>query len=179
VSRPDDVGIEIRSHEVGEAVPFVVLRNGVETHVDVVTTSSSTQPGVPVVGISVATGYRYAAHVAFDLGQQIGGPSAGLVFSLAIYDKITPGTLLNGTHLAGTGTIAPDGAVGSIGGIQEKIAGAARSGATAFLVPAPNCADLAGVRTSMSLIKVATLEDAIRAATALASGRPASELHRC
>ena len=96
----------------------------------------------------LATGYRYDPEISFDLGQQIGGPSAGLVFALAIYDKITDGPLLAGRHLAGTGKITPDGDVQAIGGIQEKIAAAQKSGATAFFVPAANCRDLDGVRTT-------------------------------
>ena len=59
------------------------------------------------MGITLATGYRYDPEISFDLGQQIGGPSAGLVFALAIYDKITDGPLLAGRHVAGTGKITP------------------------------------------------------------------------
>jgi PDZ domain-containing protein len=179
VRRVEDVGTQIRKHEVGDVVSFVVLRDGVQTRVDVVTAAAGSQAGVPILGITVGTGYRYVPRISFDLGQQIGGPSAGLVFSLAIYDKITPGPLLRGFHLAGTGTIAPDGAVGAIGGIQEKIAAASRSGATAFLLPAANCGDLADGHPSMSLIKVADLEDAIRAVRALTSGAAPSTLPRC
>ena len=72
-----------------------------------------------------------------NLGQDIGGPSAGTAFALAIYDKLTPGPLLDGKHVAGTGTIDALGQVGAIGGIQQKIAGAKNDGATVFLVPAP------------------------------------------
>ena len=96
------------------------------------------------MGITLATGYRYDPEISFDLGQQIGGPSAGLVFALAIYDKITNGPLLAGRHFAGTGTITPDGDVQAIGGIQEKISAAQKAGATAFFVPASNCRDLDG-----------------------------------
>ena len=106
--------------------------------------SRPTQAGSPVVGITLGTGYRYQPEISFDFGQRIGGPSAGLVFALAIYDKITDGPLLAGLHVAGTGRSPPTGEVGSIGGIQEKIAGAEKAGATVFLVPAGNCADLAG-----------------------------------
>ena len=74
--------------------------------------------------------------VNINLGQEIGGPSAGMMFSLAIYDKITPGALTGGTHIAGTGTIDVDGNVGEIGGIQQKIAGAYDAGRPVFLVPA-------------------------------------------
>ena len=132
-----------------------------------------------VVGITLGTGYRYDPEISFDLGQQIGGPSAGLVFALAIYDKITNGPLLAGRHLAGTGTITPDGDVQAIGGIQEKIAAAQKAGATAFFVPANNCRDLEGVRTSMTLIKVATLNEAIKAVQAVNSDGDGAVLPRC
>jgi PDZ domain-containing protein len=140
---------------------------------------SATADGVPVVGITIGTGYRYDPQISFDLGQEIGGPSAGLVFALAIYDKITDGALLGGRHVAGTGSIDPDGVVGPIGGIQEKIAGAEDAGAEVFLVPAPDCGDLAGLHTTMTLVKVATLTDAITALQTLATPGGADRLPRC
>jgi PDZ domain-containing protein len=156
-----------------------VLRQKKQTTVRVVTAVSPTQAGQANVGITIGTGYSYAPSISFELGRKIGGPSAGLVFALAIYDKLTPGALLAGQHLAGTGTINPEGQVGGIGGIQEKIAGAEDAGATTFLVPAANCGDLAGVRTSMRLVKVATLSDAVAAATALGTPGQADALPRC
>jgi Lon-like protease len=165
VPTPDveSVTQQIREHRVGDRVDFRVWRNGVLTEVTVATAQSSTQPGVPIVGITVDLGYKYTPRISFDLGQRIGGPSAGLVFALAIYDKITAGPLLAGRHVAGTGTITPNGDVGAIGGIQEKIGSAEKEGANAFLVPAANCADLAGLSSRMKLIKVATLGDAVSA----------------
>jgi PDZ domain-containing protein len=131
--------------------------------VSVTTAQATAQPGVPIVGITLSTGYRYEPQISFDLGQRIGGPSAGLVFALAIYDKITDGPLLGGMHVAGTGQITPIGDVGAIGGIQEKIASAENDGATVFLFPSANCDDLAGVKTKMTLIDVATLREAVDA----------------
>ena len=156
---------------MGQKVRFVVIRNKVQTDVTVTTVESNVQSDVPVVGITLATGYRYDPEISFDLGQQIGGPSAGLVFALAIYDKITDGPLLAGRHFAGTGTITPEGDVQAIGGIQEKISAAQKAGATAFFVPASNCRDLDGVRTTMTLIKIATLERGHQ-------GRPGSQQRR-
>ena len=173
------VSRQIRTHQPRETVTFRVLRQRVETTVRVQAAASSGQDGVPVVGITLGRGYRYQPQISFDLGQRIGGPSAGLVFALAIYDKITDGALLAGRHVAGTGTITPDGQVGSIGGIQEKIAGAENAGATAFLVPAGNCDDLAGVRTDMELIRVGTLEDGIAALRTLDTPGGADRLPRC
>ena len=169
IATPDDDAVRdrIRSHRVGEKVRFVVIRDKVQTDVSVTTVESNVQSDVPVVGITLATGYRYDPEISFDLGQQIGGPSAGLVFALAIYDKITDGPLLAGRHFAGTGTITPEGDVQAIGGIQEKISAAQKAGATAFFVPANNCRDLDGVRTDMTLIKISTLNDAVKAVQTL------------
>lgn len=178
VERIDDVGAQIRRHEVDEPVEFVVLRDRAETRVTVTLASSAGQAGVPVVGITVAIGYAYQPEVSFDVGR-IGESSAGLVFALAVYDKITPGPLLAGAHLAGTGTITPTGEVGAIGGVAQKIAGAERAGAAAFLLPAANCKDLDGVRTSLEVIKVATLEQAIGAVQQFGTAGQAAALPRC
>ena len=158
-----DVRDRILHHEVGDSVIFTVIRAKQERRVKVLTAESTTQSDSPVVGITLGKGYDYAPQISFELGRQIGGPSAGLTFALAIYDKITEGPLLGGRHVAATGTITPTGEVGPIGGIQEKIAGAEKAGATEFFVPAGNCADLAGLRTDIRLIKVTTLHDAIAA----------------
>lgn len=178
-TQEDQVGEQIRTHRVGETVTFVVLRNRVETTVRVASAESTTQNGVPLVGVSVGTGYRYRPQISFDLGQEIGGPSAGLVFALAIYDKITTGALLSGRHVAGTGEIDPAGDVGPIGGIQEKIAAAGKDGATVFLVPAANCGDLAGVHTDLLLVKVATLAEGIAALRTLAVPGGLDRVPRC
>jgi PDZ domain-containing protein len=169
----------IRRHRVGEQVHFVVLREGTHTDVTVTTVESPNQSGVPIVGINLGVGYRYQPSISFELGQQIGGPSAGLVFAVAIYDKLTEGPLLEGKHVAGTGAITPNGDVGAIGAIQEKVAAAEREGATAFLVPAANCADLAGLDTNMTLIRVETLFQAIGALRDLQTPERTGLIPRC
>jgi PDZ domain-containing protein len=181
VATPDVAAVrkQIRSHRPGDKITFEVVRQRVEKTVTVPTVESATEDNVSMVGITLGTGYRYAPQISFDLGQQIGGPSAGLVFALAIYDKITPGPLLAGRHVAGTGSISPGGDVGGIGGIQEKIAGAEDAGADVFLVPAPNCGDLAGLRTDLTLVKVATLRDAVAALQTLQQPGGADRLPRC
>lgn len=173
------VSEQIRARKVGQEVAFVVIRQKAEARVEITTSESTTQPDVAVVGITLGAGYRYQPVISFDFGRRIGGPSAGLVFALAIYDKITDGALLAGRHVAGTGTIGPDGQVGPIGGLQEKIGGAEKAGATVFLVPAGNCADLAGLKTDMTLIKVETLAGGIAALQALSGPAPTADLPRC
>ncbi len=175
---PAAVQAALRRAEVDVPVTFVVLRDKVRTSVQVRPAAQTSGTGVQI-GVTLGYGYSYGPRIAYDLGREIGGPSAGLVFALAIYDKITPGDLLAGQHVAGTGTINPTGVVGAIGGIQEKIAGAEAAGATTFLVPAQNCADLAGVRTSMRLVRVATLNDAIRSVRWLGSPENAGRVPSC
>jgi PDZ domain-containing protein len=105
-------------------------------------------------------------------GQAVGGPSAGMMFALAIYDVLTPGSLTNGQTIAGTGTISPDGVVGPIGGIQQKLVGARKAGASVFLTPAANCAEAGrAIPAGLRLVKVDTLDEAVRYLEGIAAGR--------
>ena len=94
--------------------------------------------------------------------QNIGGPSAGLMFSLQIIDQLTEEDLTGGVRVAGTGTINRDGEVGAIGGIQQKVFGAIDAGATVILVPADNFADAVEVAgDGIEVVRVGTIEDAL------------------
>lgn len=105
----------------------------------------------------------------------IGGPSAGLLFSLGIVDKLAGdgagGDLTGGRIVAGTGTIAADGTVGAVGGVSLKTQAAARDGATVFLVPKAECDDAeAGLPKGLRLIPVTKLDDAVSSLRALEKG---------
>ena len=108
----------------------------------------------------------------------IGGPSAGMMFSLAVIDKLTPGALNGGKFVAGTGTINEDGQVGPIGGITHKIRAAEDDGAELFLAPGGNCDAVKRVHTEhMTVAKVDNLAEAVEAMEDFAAGRdvPACE----
>ncbi|MGK2865123.1 MAG: YlbL family protein [Mycobacterium sp.] len=108
--------------------------------------------------------------IEFNLAN-IGGPSAGLMFSLAVVDKLTTGELNDGKFVAGTGTITADGEVGSIGGITHKMLAAREAGATVFMVPADNCAEaLTAHDDGLQLVKVDTLTTAVDALNAISAG---------
>ena len=113
------------------------------------------------IGIDLGRGFRFPFDVGVNIDPNIGGPSAGLMFTLAIYDTLTPGSLTQGKVVAGTGTIDGAGKVGPIGGIQQKIAGAQADGAQLFLVPADNCSDALGADTTLRLVKVTTFDSAL------------------
>ncbi len=99
--------------------------------------------------------------ISFDTGK-IGGPSGGLMMTLALYDQLTPDDLTGGRKVAGTGTIGCDGGVGPIGGIEQKIAGAEEAGAEIFLAPAGNAAAAERVAEDIEVVSVATFDDALR-----------------
>lgn len=105
----------------------------------------------------------------------VGGPSAGLLFSLGIVDKLdgdgSGGDLTGGRTVAGTGTIGADGKVGPVGGVALKTQAAHRDGATVFLVPKAECSDAkAELPKGLRLIPVTTLEGAIDSLAALEKG---------
>ncbi|GGF25815.1 YlbL family protein [Williamsia phyllosphaerae] len=111
--------------------------------------------------------------IGFNVGD-IGGPSAGLMLTLGIIDKLGDQNLTGGRFIAGTGTITDDGEVGEIGGITHKTRAAREAGATEFLVPEGNCAEArSDVPDGLTLLKVGTLNDAVSALSAVRSGRDA------
>ena len=179
VNTTEAVRAAINAHQVGDAIMFTVLRERQQHNETITSVASNADPTTPVVGINLTVGYFYAPSVTFRISGDIGGPSAGLVFALAVYDAITPDNLIDGRSVAGTGTITGDGTVGGIGGIQEKVAGAEAAGSTVFLVPAVNCADVRGLATAVRLVRVATLAEAIEALNALEDPARADAVQGC
>ena len=100
------------------------------------------------------------APIKFSL-QETGGPSAGLGFALSLVDRTIAPTLIGSRIVAATGTIDRQGVVGAIGGIDQKLSGAARAGATLFLLPRDNCADITRVPHGLRLAPVSSLGEAV------------------
>ncbi|MGL4306740.1 MAG: YlbL family protein [Mycobacteriaceae bacterium] len=124
-----------------------------------------------VLGITTSENPQVPFTVNFNLGD-VGGPSAGLMFTLAVIDKLSPGELNGGKFVAGTGTIDPDGAVGPIGGINHKLVAAREAGATIFLVPDKNCAEaVRNAPSGLTLVRVQNLAGAVSALTDLHAGK--------
>ena len=154
----------------------VAYRRGAKAGSAVLTTSSSGGAAPrAIVGISPEQHSTFPVKVTISL-RDVGGPSAGLMFTLGILDKLGTESLTGGRNIAGTGEISADGTVGPIGGIAEKLIGAHRRGATVFLVPSENCADAkVSPPKSLRLIKVTSLQDALgQLATLRTGGMPTS-----
>jgi len=159
VTETTDVAGLIAQVPEGSSVPITVERDGKRQTVRLTPVHKD---GARLVGITLGVHYTFPFKVKVNISDTIGGPSAGLIFALSIYDTLTPGSITDGQVVAGTGTIDDQGRVGEIGGIQQKIAGARQDGARLFLVPPANCADALGSNHgSMRLAKATTLKDAV------------------
>ena len=152
----DSVG----SLQAGQPVSFVVRRHAKRVRAQV---TPREVDGHPQVGIQIGTRTTtFPFRVTIAIDPQIGGPSAGLMFSLGIYDALTPGSLTDGRTIAGTGTIDAGGSVGPIGGIQQKIVAARDAGAGLFLVPPDNCDEAVGApHGDMRLVEAASTHSAL------------------
>ncbi|MFE1260994.1 PDZ domain-containing protein [Streptomyces albogriseolus] len=184
VKEPSDVADLVTEHRPGEDVVFTIVpakeqaaaekekRTAVKTEKVTLTTRASDDAGEKraVVGISAGTDHTFPFAIDIKLAD-VGGPSAGLMFALGIYDKLTPGSLTGGSFVAGTGTIDDEGEVGPIGGIEMKTVGARDKGAEYFLTPADNCAAAAkDTPDGLTLVKVGTIDDALDALKDIRAG---------
>jgi Lon-like protease len=166
----------INARAPGSVLSIGITRDGKQRTVQVRTVRSTDGSNRPLIGITPDLSATFGkVNVKIGLNPaDVGGPSAGLAFTLGIIDKLTPGSLTGGRTVAGTGTIDAFGTVGPIGGIQQKIAGAVKAGATVFLAPASECEDAASVAPkSLTLVKVDTLKTAVTSLKAIAAGSTA------
>ena len=177
VQSSQDVGRVVRSQQAGDPIEVDYLREGEPG--SAVITSTSLPGGGEGAYLGVLLIDAYSSDFEVDLALSgIGGPSAGLVFAMGIVDKMTPEQVVGGEHMAGTGSIGPDGAVGPIGGIDKKLVGAADAGAAFFLAPRDNCDEVVDrIPAGLEVAAVATLDEALAAAQAWRSG--GSDLPRC
>lgn len=155
----------------GDTVQVEIERAGEEVTVDVV--SMASEDGDAQLGVLLDPDFEFPVDVEI-FAQEIGGPSAGLIFSLGIVDLLTPGSLTGGEDIAGTGTIDLAGNVGPIGGIQQKLFGAAQDGAQWFLAPTNNCRDFSTVPEGLTVVPVDTFNSAKLAVDAIAAGQGSS-----
>ena len=161
VDSTEQVRKAITGHEVGERVRFRVDRDKDEQAVAV---RAEEVDGEPRVGIVLRDLFpELPVKVTIETENNIGGPSAGLMFTLSIIDKLTAEDLTAGRRIAGTGAIDLDGGVGAVGGVAEKLIAVDRQGVSTFLIPAENCDSVRGrVPAGLRLVKVSTIKEALR-----------------
>ncbi|MGI8948281.1 MAG: YlbL family protein [Ornithinimicrobium sp.] len=174
IATPDDVRDVLQGFDPGDEVSFELVRDGEQRSIDVPTGEGDApegeSEGPTIIGVYLASDFELPYEVTIDAGN-VGGPSAGLMFSLALYDTLTPGELTGGQEIAGTGAITSEGTVLPIGGIQQKMIGADRAGADYFLAPADNCGEVVGHEPDgMTVASVQDFAQAREVVEALASG---------
>lgn len=169
VTDVDGLRAVLKEAGVGAEVELAVRRGADELTLMVVPIASESD-GSPVIGVFASSVYDFPIDVRIQL-ENVGGPSAGMMFALGIYDKLTRGELTDGEHIAGTGTIGGTGQVGAIGGVVQKMYGARDAGAEWFLAPEANCSEVVGhIPAGLEVFSVADLDDAIATVEAIADG---------
>ncbi len=174
----------VRAHTPGDTIDISVNRDGATQAVDVVagrisadgTTCKDIAEGATAAAGTACIGsasqdfvtYHFPIDVTINT-DRVGGPSAGLAFTLAIIDDLTPGKLADGKRVAVTGTIATDGSVGPVGGVEQKAITARRNGVQLMIVPKAEAADAREGADGMKVVGVASVDDAL-AALELAGG---------
>jgi PDZ domain-containing protein len=157
----------IRKHRPGDSVTLTVMANGGSSRTEVVKLGQAPGTGPPHAFLGIVTSTKQQLKLPVDVNidpGNVGGPSAGLAFTLGVINALTTSDVTGGHTVAVTGTISSDGTVGDVGGVAQKTAAVRRSGAVAFLVPPGEYNDArkhAGHR--LKIIKVSNLEEALTA----------------
>jgi Lon-like protease len=168
VKTPDDLRRLIAKHKPGESVKLSVRAGGATRTVEVGTIESPAEKGRPIIGVQVeqSADIKLPLEVEIDLGG-VGGPSAGLAFALDIMEELR-GNVDRGLRVAATGELELDGRVSPIGGVKQKVAGAKRSDADVFLVPAgDNAKEARRHAGDLRVIPVESFRQALRALATL------------
>ena len=145
-------------------VQLQVKRGQTDLQIDVPLMPPASPEAGPKIGIEIQTAgfdYRPPFPVSITPNKISGGPSAGLMFTLTVYNSLIPEDLTGGRKIAGTGTINLDGSVGPIGGVKQKVFAAEAAGATYFLCPVDNYKDAVSVARHIKVIEVASVEQAV------------------
>jgi len=164
IQTTSDLIEQVQAQSASGSVRLEVERNQTPMEVTIPLMAPTSSSDSPKIGIAITSaGFDYKTPFPISIVTQKinGGPSAGLMFTLTVYNMLTPDDLTRGLRIAGTGTINLDGTVGPIGGVQQKVAAAEQVGAVYFLCPAENYADAVSVARSIKVIKIATAQQAI------------------
>jgi PDZ domain-containing protein len=165
----DDIGPLLEGKSPGDQVTLTIYPKGSDHTEDVPVTLTSSTDGRTIIGFVPVEGavhedIRYELPVQATItSDQIGGPSAGLAFTLTLLDELTPGDLTGGRRIAATGSINLDGSVGNIGGLRQKTVAVKAAGADTFLVPADQVeeAQREARGSSLRVIGVHTVDEAL------------------
>jgi PDZ domain-containing protein len=164
---PSDITPVLANKKPGDTVKVTVRRAKDNQVQDVTVTLAKRDDGKAILGIfpGVPNTVRFRFPFTVDIGTgDIGGPSAGLAWTIATLDALTPGSITGGKKVAVTGTIDINGNVGAIGGLRQKTIAVIRAGADLFIVPKSEIAEAekAATGSRLRVVGVETLDDALK-----------------
>ncbi len=175
VTGVSEVGPLVQAHRPGDRVSITYERGGTTRTATVVSGKASpdrrtcvsahgSTSGITCLGITSQqfTTYQFPINVTINT-QLVGGPSAGLAFTLAIIDDLTPGNLTGGKRVAVTGTISADGSVGEVGGVEQKAITARTNGVELMIVPKGEVKDARRGAGKVRVVGVSTIDEALAA----------------
>ena len=162
IASPEDLSQVMAGVKPGETVTLRIERDGAEQTVQVGTKASDDDPPRALMGIIIEPKLELPVDITIDTGE-IGGPSAGLAFTLDIIDELGPTDIDHGEKVVATGEIALDGSVHEIGGIEQKTIGARKAGADVFLVPDANAEGARKYADGLRIVPVSNLDEALHA----------------
>jgi PDZ domain-containing protein len=175
------LGELVRAHKPGDRVTITYDRNGVTRTASITAGKVQTEgrgtsarqscvaakgstTGTTCLGVSSQGFVTYQFPIDVKINTQlVGGPSAGLAFTLAIIDDLTPGSLTGGTRVAVTGTIDPNGTVGEVGGVEQKAITARTNGMQLMIVPKGEVEDARNGAGDVRVVGVRNIEEALDA----------------
>lgn len=167
VANYDDLAATLEGKQSGDVITLTVERDGTPRDLQVELMAAPDDSSRTIIGFNGRDTRTVSMPFTVDIDtNRIGGPSAGLAFTLALIDELTPGDLTGGTKVAVTGEIDENGNVGAIGALPQKADAVRRAGATLFLVPAgqsdeeiAKAQENAG--SGVEIVRVATLDEAL------------------
>lgn len=159
----------LRKYDIGETVTIGLTRDidGVDTEISISTQliehiEYDNEPMVGFLATTVNERFDFPFEIDIKTGN-VGGPSAGLMMALNVYNNLIPNDITNSLIIAGTGTIEIDGSVGPVGGIRQKVIAAKRAGSELILVPTANYEEASPLSTDeTAIVAVDSFEEALK-----------------
>ncbi len=159
----------LRKYDIGETVTIGLTRDidGIDTEISISTEliehiEYDNEPMVGFLATTVNERFDFPFEIDIKTGN-VGGPSAGLMMALNVYNNLVPNDITNSLIVAGTGTIEIDGSVGPVGGIRQKVIAAKRAGSELILVPTANYEEASPFSTDeTAIVPVDSFEEALK-----------------
>ena len=154
----------LRTYEIGDIVSIGIIREGIKKSIETKLIEHIDYENEPMVGFLASTpNQRFVFPISIDIDTgNVGGPSAGLMMALNVYNSLIENDITNGIKVAGTGTIEIDGSVGPVGGVKQKVIAAKNAGASLILVPTANFNDIKSyIDDDTNIVPVDTFKQAL------------------